>query len=399
MHLKNIAKNLLVFLTLNASSIVSANAGSFIFQQALFDDVNNIDGLDNPRQVKLSPNGKHVWVTSADDNSVLILELDEGLTPVQLFKNEEEVDTGVALKLEGANGLALTPSGAFIASFYDSALSTFKIVNDLKYAHSGTETDNLSYQRVFQSDEPPSEMDKLGILGAWGLEVSESEKQLFVASYKSDALSIFDIDEDSQLSFVSKVTSQDLSQSELGRPVSLAYSEANNELVVAGYEGNILTVFSKGEHGKLSVKQTIYNDENAVEHLVNPQYVILSSDSRFMYVACSGSNTILVFERTDEKYTFLQSVTHSETHGSGLAGVASLAISTDGLTLYAAGEFDKGVLRFDISDNGSLILKETIQSDDNEIEGVTSIALSEDGQHMLLSLGKKDALYLLKHSE
>lgn len=389
---------LFIVVLLAFSFNVRASADNFKLQQVLYDDIKGVDGLDNPRQVLVSPDGLYVWVTSADDNSLLILELKELLTPIQIFKNNESAALEAELKLEGATGLALLGGGtsAVVASFYDSALSTFKKNDDAKFKRSEIITDNLSYERVFKSDQSLNEVDNLGILGAWGISVAPDEKQLFVASYKSDAISVFNINANSRLSFNSKVNSKDLSHNELGRPVSLVYSQMNKELVVAGFEGNVLNVFSQNEHGKLTLKQTINDGEDAQNLLVNPQYLALSSNGRFIYVACSGSNAILVFERANEEYVLIQSITQAETNGSGLTGVASIAISSDGLHLYAAGEFDTGVLQFNIRKNGKLDFKKKIQTEANEIEGVTSIALSEDGNHMLISLGKKDALLLLR---
>jgi DNA-binding beta-propeller fold protein YncE len=256
-------------------------------------------------------------------------------------------------------------------------------------------TDNLGYERVFKSDKSLGEIDRLGILGAWGISVSPEEKRLFVASYKSDAISIFDINENFQLTFNSKISSDDLRPIKLGKPVNLVYSPINKDLVVAGYEGNVLTIFSSNQQGEFTHRQTIDNGEHVQKLLLNPQYLALSPDNRFIYVACSGSSAILVFERTDDGYRFIQSITHANAIGSGLSGVASIAISSDGSGLYAAGEFDKGVLRFNISDDGHLEYREKIQTETNEIEGVTSITLSKNGEQMLLTLGKKDALYLL----
>ena len=376
----------------------SACAETYMLHQAIFDGVDGIDGLDNPRQVKLSPDEKYVWVTSADDNSLLILELKEALTPLHIFKNEKALDLSAELKLEGANGLALLDDGtsAVVASFYDSALSSFKKDKDSKFIHSELFTDNLGYERVFKSNKSLSKVDDLGLLGAWDISVSSDEKQLFIASYISDAISVFDVNEDFQLTFNSKITSNDLSSSKLGKPVSLVFLHVDNELIVAGHEGNVLNIFSVGKNGGLTHKQTISNGENLLSLLVNPQYIALSSDNKFVYVACSGSSAILVFERTDKEYVFVQALTPSQSMGSGLTGVAAMAISNDGSQLYAAGEFDKGLLRFERSDDGRLHYKETIQSKENKIEGVTSIAISKDGQNILLSLGKKDALYLLK---
>lgn len=389
---------LICFLLALGLSPNKGTAENFSLQQRLVDGVNAVDGLDNPRQIKVSPDGKLVWVTSADDNSLLILELDDKLTPLHLFKSEKGSDSKSKLELEGANGLALFNNGqsAVVASFYDSAISSFKRDSNSQFTLTEVFTDNLGYKSEFESNQSPSNRDKLGLLGAWGVSISSDEKHLFVVGYKSDAITTFNIDKQSRLTFNNKITSFELSPNILGSPVDIAYSSANNELIVAGYEGNLINVFFRNKRGKLLHRQTIKNGFNRVKLLVNPQKLVLSSDSRFMYVACSGSNAIIVFKRVGEEYTHLQSITQSQTGGTGLAGVATMTLSEDNSFLYAAGEFDKGLLQFEVDEDGRLNHKATIQTEHNEIEGVTSIAVTDSGERILVSLGKKNALFLLK---
>lgn len=397
------------FLLLNAFAFGfcdSASATQLQIKQVLIDGVDSIDGLDNPRQVKLSPDGSHAFVTSADDNALLILELNEQLTPVSLFKNSDNPK----FKLEGASGISVIDEGntVTVASFYDSAISLFKKREFKKRVFTKTQlekfqfisaySDNLAYERVFKSNIAITDEDTFGLLGAWDTTVGENETQLFAASFKSNAVSVFNIDSNSLLSFKGKVTLQGTDANSLGNPVTLAYSSSTKTLIVGGYMGNSLSILSYDEDDNLIVKQRIENRKQGITHLINPQKIILSANQNTMYVACSGSGAIVVFEYKEEQWRHLQSITHSDSGGSGLSGVGSVALSGDGKRLYAAGEMDSGLLLFNVNNNGSLIFNRTWQSNEHKVEGVTSIAATKSGNQLLLTLGKMDALYLLEVS-
>ena len=82
-------------------AVASATAtNTYHLQQALFDGVDGADGLDNPRQVAIDKDSKRAYVTSADDNALLLLSFEAELKPLALFKNSESNH----LRLEGASG-------------------------------------------------------------------------------------------------------------------------------------------------------------------------------------------------------------------------------------------------------------------------------------------------------
>ncbi|MEW6984151.1 lactonase family protein [Colwelliaceae bacterium 6471] len=387
---------LIKFTTLLFTSllVISNNVVAITLEikQVLKDGNNSIDGLDNPRQVKFDPSGQRVFVTSGDDNSLLILEFDGALKPRQLFKNKDDKKK----LLEGASALVTYNNGKNIAvaSFYDSSLSLYEKGPKHNFNFKEAYSDNVSYERIFKSDEPLANEDHYGLFGAWDIAISSDEKQIYVASYKSNAISIFDLDEAKEIGFNSKYIQP--SNNTLGNPTSIILSKSNKELIVAGFENNSLSVLSRDKKGELISKQRIKNGVDGVKNLVNPQKVILSPNGKYLYVACSGSNAVVIFESKNNRYTYLQSVTHSETGGMGLTGVGSLALTNDGAQLFAAGELDKGLLMFDVRDDGSLKFNRIFQPSNNRIEGVTSIAITSDGKKMLLTLGKMDALYLLE---
>lgn len=355
----------------------------------------NIDGLNNPRHITLSETNNWVFVTSADDNSVLVLKFNDTLTPHQLFKNKENA----AYRLEGANQVrSFNHDRRFaVASFYDSALTFFDQHEDQTFSFTKAYSDEIDYERVFKNNEPLNSEDRLGLSGAWDFVVSEDKSVIYVSSYKSNAIATLKINDKNCL--VNTNVFSPSTPDDLGSPANLVLAKSRQHLIVSGFDGNQLTVIEVGQDGHLSVKQTLQNNTFGIANLVAPQQLVLSSDERYLYVASSGGNAIIVFEFTNGKYVYLQSITQKDTSGHGLKGVASLALSKHDNFLYAAGEFDTGLLVFDVMQNGKLTPRKHIQFNNHKIEGVSSIALSNDDKHVLLTLGQKDALYLLSALE
>jgi len=365
--------------------------------QILKDDVNGIDGVGNPRSIKALSDNSKVFVSSGDDNAFAVFHLDDdfNLTFSQVFKNSSESING----LEGASGLIYLDHGnkVIVTGFYDGALTVFSS-KDNGYSFKKTISDGLSYEQVFDSDVPVGEQDSLGLLGAWDIVNTLNEKQLFVASYMSNAISIFNITPDKEVIFNRTVKDAKPFEDDLGKPISLALSPLNDELYVLGFEKHQLTIFDRSKTGDLLVKQVLKNGFDGVKEFVNPQKIVVSPNGKFLYVACAGSHSIVVFQKLDSgQYTFVQAVNNSDIGGSGLEGASSLAISSNGSRVYAAGESGIGLYLFRVRDNGKLSFENKLLSvRDNELKKISSITLTRDNQHLLVANGKENSVFVFK---
>jgi len=390
--------SLLILITIfNVNPSVANPAGNLKLIQIVKDDINGVDGLGNPRAIKVSSDNSKVFVSSGDDNALAIFNLDSdfNLTFSKVFKNSSPSING----LEGASGvISLRHDNQIVVTgFYDGALTVFSKDNN-DYRFNETISDGLSYERVFDSDVPLEKLDNLGLLGAWDIINTLNEKQLFVASYKSNSISIFDIKENGNVIFNGKITDAKLAESDLGNPISLALSPLNEQLYVLGFEKHQLTIFDRNKEGNLSVKQVLKNDIDGVQQFVNPQKIVVSPNGKFLYVACSGSNSLVVFHKLDSgKYGFLQAINNSDIGGSGLEGAGSLAISPDGSKVYAAGESGIGLYLFDATADGKLRFKDKLVSArDNKLKKISSMTLTNDNKHLLVATGKDNSIFVFK---
>jgi DNA-binding beta-propeller fold protein YncE len=109
------------------------------------------------------------------------------------------------------------------------------------------------------------------------------------------------------------------------------YALDNDELCVVGFEKHQLTIFDRDGLGRLKTKQVIISGEDNTLEFLNPQKILVSPDGDLLFVACSGSNSIVVFQKEKEgKFKISQSISDIDVGDSGLTGVNSSALSTDG---------------------------------------------------------------------
>lgn len=387
-----------IFILLNDFNVAAnSTLESLQLTQILKDDYDGVDGLGNPRSVKILLDNSKVFVSSGDDNAFAIFNIDNNfnLAFSQIFKNSSANING----LEGASGVTYLDQGdqVVVTGFYDGALTQFS-KNKNSYQFNKTISDGLHYERVFKSDVSVGKLDTLGLLGAWDVIKTHNEKQLLVASYMSNAVAIFDITSDGQILFNRAIKDARPLENSLGKPVSLALSSLNDELYVLGFDNHQLTIFDRKDGGELLVKQVIKNGVAGVEQFVNPQKIVVSPEGKFLYVACSGSNAIVVFQKKETgQYAFVQAVNNSDIGGSGLEGASSLAILADGSKIYAAGEAGHGLYLFSAGVDGRLSFKSKLLNvSDNELMKISSITLTNDNQHLLVATGKSNSLFVFK---
>lgn len=387
---------LLLIISLFENTTLEA-AENLTLIQILNDNINGVDGLANPRDIKIKADNSRVFISSGDDNALAVFNADKhfNLAFSQLFKNTPPTLKG----LEGASGLTYLPKHSQVAvtGFYDGALTLFN-ETDKTITYSYTLSDDLSYKNVFADNAVLKSPDTLGLLGAWDVIHSANEKQLLAASYMSNAISIFDVKADHTVIFKQKITHAKPYADSLGKPVSLALSPSNDALFVLGYENHQLTIFDRHTDGTLAVKQVIKHSEDGVTHCLNPQKIVTSPNGQFLYVACSGSHSIGVLQKAPNgKYRFIKAITNAEIGNDSLKGASSLALSNKGDTLYAAGELGTGLHVFNVQEDATLALKESLyQVGEHKLKGISSLTLTPDNQHLLVATGKGNSLIIFK---
>jgi len=363
--------------------------------QLLQDDINGIDGLDNPRVAKLNNTGSQLFVVSSDDDSLAIFDVsnDFNLSLSQVFKNDENI-TG----LRGANKVVISNDGlfAYVISFYDSALVIFKKEVDGKFHFQHAYSDKIKWWE-YKGKPIVSSLQKLSLLGAYDIEINAASDQLYIASSVSNAVSIFNINKDGFPIFSHAIRDTDNINYDLEGAVDVLISPNNSKLFVAGYNENAINVFYKQDELKFNLSQRLINNSDGIKDLEQPQSMTISSDGLFLYVACSNGSIVVFNQNDNGQFDFLQSITH--VGQDVLAGAGSITLSPDNQTIFVASETDNAIAIFSKNNDGTLKFKSAMTNKEmkkNTLLGASSVNVSFDGKYLLVTAGKGNSLSIFR---
>jgi 6-phosphogluconolactonase (cycloisomerase 2 family) len=135
----------------------------------------------------------------------------------------------------------------------------------------------------------------------------------------------------------------------------------------------------------LQYLQTLRNEQNGIAKLVSPHALATSADSNFLYVACNQS--VVVFQKHDGQYHYLQTMSNSDLKVSGLRGAASIALSAYEKYVFVASEIDGALVTLTRSKNGLLHFNSVLR--EPELEGASSVTLSNHGKYLFVTAGNE----------
>ncbi len=295
--------------------------------------------------------------------------------------------------LRGAHGVAVSPDGrnVYVVSFDDNAIVV--LGRDLVTGWVTFAEAHLDQSGVVR-----------GLFRPVRVVVSPDGTHVYVGAFFGDAVAVFARDPVSgQLEFVEALFGGPRGQFGLTQVHGLTLSPDGQELVVASYGDNAVTVLQRDRlSGKLNVSQVVRDSSEGgeVSGLIRPTAVAVSPDGSHLFVTSSGSSSLVHFRRDRSSTMFFAEEIFLEGVGnvSGLDGAISVAVSPDGLDVYALGM--NGVAHFRDRGQGRFGFIDALAGPEvvgyGESSAPTEIAISPQGSAVLLTRGGDDVLVLLE---
>ncbi|MDK1286242.1 beta-propeller fold lactonase family protein [Pseudoalteromonas umbrosa] len=348
--------------------------------------------IANPRDIT-STNNRTLLIASGDSNSLSVFS--EGSDNKFSFLQSFSSSKYPTLALEGASDVTYIEHNdvAIVTSFYSGSLTSFKRNKSGHFEHVQTLGNDINIKQAFSDYKKVKHKDTLSLLGAWSTHFSEQSNTLYVASYLSNAVSVFDIDSAGVLS----PHDQLLPKINWGKPTSISQSNDENWLYVNGFEESKISILKKDADGKYALTQTLTHGSDNIEAMQKPQQILISPDNQFLFVAASKSNNINVFKKNSSD-TFVHHQILSTPTPTSLSGACCIAFASKHNMLFAAGEAGEGILVYELSpSSGKLSLKRHIkQFKNNTINGVSVLSLSADQRTLFAGTGKNNEVYIIK---
>jgi len=361
-----------------------ATSGSLTFQGGPRDGLDGVDGLDGATSLVVSRDGRFVYAAGLDDAAVAVFSRDVTSGALSFVESQRD-GVGAVDGLAAAIAVSLAPDGSrlYAAGSDDDAVAVFD---------RDAETGALSFVDSWRD----------GAGGVDGLDavndvlVSPDGVWVHAAGYLDDAIAIFARNVlGVALGFREAVLDDANGVDGLRGAFALAASPEGDRLYVAGGAENALAVLAVPP---LRFVGTELDGQAGVEGLDGVRGVALSPDGRHLYAAGSLEGAIQVFARHRASNTL--AVVEVERDGAGgvdgLDGVESLAVSTDGRSVYAASPDADAVAVFARDrESGALAFVEVERDGVAGVDGLdaaTSVVVSPDGRFVYAAGRIDDAI-------
>ena len=179
---------------------------------------------------------------------------------------------------------------------------------------------------------------------------------------------------------------------------AVAVSPDGAHVYVAGRNDDAVAVFSRGPSGALTFVEREVQGSGGVTDLRLPTGVLVATNDAHVYVTSALDNAVVVFSRntTTGALTFVESKRDGAGGVTGLLGATDVAMSPDGLCVYATGQLSDAVAVFSRNvTTGALTFVERQHDGTSGVDGLakpTAVAVSPDGAHLYATGGGEDAV-------
>ncbi|MBT9312845.1 DUF4347 domain-containing protein [Leptothoe kymatousa] len=354
--------------------------------------------------VAISPDGSQIFVVSAVESAISVFNRDASgnISFSQVIRDGSDIGNILGSELlAGAFGVAVSPDGnqVYVASTGDDSLSVF----------SRDGAGGLTEQQSLRNTRPdPNNNVVDSLAGAVDVAVSADGSQVFVVSLTDSAITVFDRDGAGTLTLRQSIKDGQGGANQLFGAAGVALSPGGDQVYVVSHVDSAITVFNRDSSGNLTFRQSIKDEQGAVQSLFGASSVAASADGNQVYVASARDAAITVFDRNaDGSLSFAQVIGDGENGaqlfggdsdifaGTGITGVpeirgfSQVTISPDDKQILVTSFAENGVTVFDRDTAGRLTVNQVIQDQDgngaNQLAGALGVAVSPDDQQVVIT--------------
>ena len=315
---------------------------------------NGIVNMTRPERLLLSPDGKSLFVTSLDGDSLVVFsrnDTDGELTFRQSFVRGQGGYPGGYPGLRGAYGMAMDSGSQYlyVAGSFEATIAIFR--------HDSSSPQPLTYQ----SSIAPGSGGATGLNGIRDLVVTQNGQQLLGVAAAANTVLVFDRQNNGALSFV-----QALNLGANQRPMALALSPSinnsgNAHVYVVAQNSHSLHVLRRvldptsPQFGRVQPVGAINPSSGGPARMTGPRDVAVSADGKRVYVAAEYGSSLVAFDRYDNpsgnnygRLVLAETRSQDVDSVDGIAAPYAVAVSSDSRNVYIAGFDSNAVASFSV---------------------------------------------------
>jgi 6-phosphogluconolactonase (cycloisomerase 2 family) len=317
----------------------NASTGALAFVEVDKDGVGGVDGLEDARELAISPDGASVYaVSGATDDGVAAFSRNAS-SGALTFVEAEEDGVGVVDGLAQASDVAVSPDGdhVYVTGEDDDAVATFS---------RNPSTGALTF--VEQQKDGVNGVD--GLDGASGVAISPGGAHVYVGSETDDAVATFSRNPSTgALTFVEQQKDGVNGVDGLDGASAVAAAPGGAHVYAVSNVDNAVVTFSRNPStGALTFVEQDKDGVGGVDGLLGASAVAPSPDGAHVYTAALSDNAIATFSRNRATgaLTFVEQDKDGVGGVDGLQGARGVGASPDGAHVYVTGFSDDAVVAF-----------------------------------------------------
>lgn len=323
------------FLLLNFTTLTTAQLH---YEGMIYDGLGKPQ-LENAADLTVSPDGKHIYAVSYDDNAVNVFNVDPS-TGVLDFVETQKTGVGNVENIDGPYGLNVSPDGnhVYIVSSLNHSIVIFRRnVNDGKLSYLETITDN------------ENQVD--GLEGCFDMTISPDGNHVYITASDENAVSVFRRNVvTGSLTFIQMMKDGENGMQGLNYPLGINMSKDGNHIYVAAYGSNAINVFERNQmNGELTFVENQMYDPMMLPELGGVYDIETSHDGQNVYATGNSSNALVQFSRDTEtgQLTYQGGLVDDMDGNNGLFGATGIRISNDDKSIYVAGSNEDAIAVYD----------------------------------------------------
>ncbi|MEO1624599.1 MAG: beta-propeller fold lactonase family protein, partial [Bacteroidota bacterium] len=364
----------------------NSSTGTLLFVDAETASNTGTQGIGGAVAVAMSNDGNHLYIAGETDNSLAVFNRDASTGEIDFIEAQQNNTDGV-LGLRNIRDVAVSPDDKFVytVGYWDHSITIFQ---------RNTSTGELTYVDRFRDNS------SVGLNGASSINVSPDGEHVYVTGFWENSISTFSRNETTGL-----LTNQQQLRDGIAGMDGLTWANGSvispdgKTVYVTSAFDNAVSVFGIDENtGLLTFLEFHKDGVGGVNGMQGAEDVVVSPDNKFVYVAGDAENAIAMFSRnsTDGRLSYLGLRQNGVDGIGGLGGVKNLFIDPAGKHLYASGEDESALVVFSIDQTTGMLTFEKSQTDNlnlvNGLGGAQGIVVSNDNRYIYVSAANDDAV-------
>lgn len=343
--------------------------------------VGGVQGIDGAWGIAAHPNGQ-LFVSGFKSNSLAMFGISETtrlLVPKYVLRDTEGQTTG----LFAAFGISISPMGenVYVNGIFDNSMGIF-FKDDLgKLVFSSEVVKGIGSTKLLD-EEAIGSVEISGITGAWKSAISPDGKNVYITKYGDNALVVYQRNIlNGTLHYVETLLDNVNGIDGLSGAYDVEVSYDGKNVYVTGFKEDAITVFNRDNEGNLTFGSILRDSADNIDGLNGAFMIAISPDNQNVYVTSKFDNSLSVFDRNLSDGSLVhKGLLKNNIEGiSGLNGAFGVAVTPSGTRVYVTGNIDSAIVIFDRKSDGSLVYNSSIK---NGIRGVLGL---DDAREIVVS--------------